>query len=348
MSRAFSPLISGTIPHHNKMHARGAFKPSKIIDHHWAGLVGGDSRLKNPGQMVSASYLIYSDGSIIGQVPETHRPWTSGGWEADKDAITIEIQNSGGQVNGNDNDPSSWPISAKAWASLILLHADIAQYYGWKDLLAPRIRGHREFQATACPGGYVWSRMDTIRTESTATMNGSKPAPAPKPTPAPAPSKDKSLEEMAREVLAGVHGNGHANRRKSLGVTDAVYQQVRAIVNGQAPAYVPAPKQPAQPAVNNIAKMASEVRAGKHGTGHAKRQRSLGVTNAVYQQVRDEVNRQIYGSSKVTATRHKTISQMATEVIAGKHGTGHANRQRSLGVDNATYQAVRAEVNRRV
>ena len=44
----------------------------------------------------------------------------------------------------------------------------------------------------------------------------------------------------------------------------------------------------------------------------------------------------------------KTVAAMATEVIAGTHGNGHAQRQRSLGVDSATYRKVRAEVNKRL
>lgn len=44
----------------------------------------------------------------------------------------------------------------------------------------------------------------------------------------------------------------------------------------------------------------------------------------------------------------KTIEQMAREVINGDHGTGHANRQKSLGVDNDTYAKVRARVNQLV
>ena len=44
----------------------------------------------------------------------------------------------------------------------------------------------------------------------------------------------------------------------------------------------------------------------------------------------------------------KSIDQMAREVANGDHGTGHANRQKSLGVDNATYQKVRARVNQLV
>lgn len=43
----------------------------------------------------------------------------------------------------------------------------------------------------------------------------------------------------------------------------------------------------------------------------------------------------------------KSVSAMAQEVLAGKHGNGHANRQKSLKIDSATYAKVRAEVNRR-
>jgi len=53
--------------------------------------------------------------------------------------------------------------------------------------------------------------------------------------------------------------------------------------------------------------------------------------------------------AKVSASKpKKTISQMATEVIKGKHGIGHAQRRKSLGVDKATYEKVRREVNRRL
>lgn len=88
-----------------------------------------------------------------------------------------------------------------------------------------------------------------------------------------------------------------------------------------------------------IAQMAQEVIDQKHGNGHENRRKSLGVSQAVYNQVRDEVNR------RSGLKKSKSIDQMAKEVIAGKHGNGHANRQKSLGVDNATYQKVRNRVN---
>src|SRR5690625_1113117 len=54
------------------------------------------------------------------------------------------------------------------------------------------------------------------------------------------------------------------------------------------------------------------------------------------------------GAKVKPSKQTKSINQMATEVIKGKHGVGHSNRRKSLGIDNATYQKVRAEVNRRL
>ena len=102
--------------------------------------------------------------------------------------------------------------------------------------------------------------------------------------------------------------------------------------------------------VRSVAQMAAEVIAGKHGTGHEARRRSLGVSASVYGQVRAEVNRRAAGGRPATPAPApaRSVAQMAAEVIAGKHGTGHYQRRRSLGVDAATYARVRAEVNRRL
>ncbi len=96
-----------------------------------------------------------------------------------------------------------------------------------------------------------------------------------------------------------------------------------------------------------VAQLADEVIAGKHGTGDARR-KSLG---GKYTAVQAEVNRRLTGkTSKPSKPKPvgKTVAQMATEVITGKHGIGHAARQKSLKIDSATYAKVRAEVNRRL
>ena len=105
----------------------------------------------------------------------------------------------------------------------------------------------------------------------------------------------------------------------------------------------PTPAPTPAPAKKSISQMADEVIAGRHGSGHANRRNSLGISQSEYEKVRAEVNKR----AGVVPKQSKSVSQMADEVIANKHGNGHANRQRSLGVDNATYQKVRAEVNRR-
>ena len=52
--------------------------------------------------------------------------------------------------------------------------------------------------------------------------------------------------------------------------------------------------------------------------------------------------------NKTTDKSKKSIAQMADEVIKGLHGNGRSIRQKSLGVDKATYDKVQAEVNKRL
>lgn len=93
----------------------------------------------------------------------------------------------------------------------------------------------------------------------------------------------------------------------------------------------------------SISQMANEVIAGQHGTGHANRRQSLGISQSKYEKVRAEVNRRAGVSAPEPS---KSISEMAQEVIDGKHGNGHANRRKSLGISQSKYEEVRAEVNR--
>src|SRR5690554_4718789 len=96
-----------------------------------------------------------------------------------------------------------------------------------------------------------------------------------------------------------------------------------------------------------IAQMADEIIHGLHGNGHEQRRKSLGIDKATYEKVRAEVNRRLTGKSTIKKPT-KSISQMADEVIRGLHGNGHEQRRKSLGIDKATYEKVRAEVNRRL
>jgi len=169
--------------------------------------------------------------------------------------------------------------------------------------------------------------------ESVATV---KPEPAPEP--APSKPKGKSVSQLASEVISGNHGSGHENRRKSLGISQAKYEKVRAEVNKRAGATTkPATKK-------SVAQMVQEVLEGKHGNGHDARRKSLGIGTVEYGKVSLEVNRRLSGGASNT----KSINQMATEVIKGNHGSGHANRRKSLNISQSQYDKVRAEVNKRL
>jgi hypothetical protein len=147
-------------------------------------------------------------------------------------------------------------------------------------------------------------------------------------------AKGRDSSYAARARLAAQYGIGGYSG------TAAQNTALLAKLKGGAPASKP------KPAGKSVAKMADEVIAGNHGTGHDARCKSLGISATEYAKVRAEVNRRA-GIKTPAKPKGKSVSQMATEVIQGKHGNGHPNRQKSLGVNNATYAKVRAEVNRR-
>ncbi|QFP95395.1 lysin A [Arthrobacter phage Makai] len=319
----FSSLISGTIPHNNKYSSRQGVPVSRIIQHHFAGF--SDGRLRSATEQASSHYVIYNDGSIWGLVPEEFRAWTSGSFEADAPAITYEVQNSSLQINGNDNDAGSWAVSPAAYNAIVRLTADIARRHGFGAVTPTNYQGHRQWYPTACPGGYLWARMDNTRSLANKALTG---AVAPAATPATPPTKGKTVWQLADEVLAGHHGSGDA-RKASLG---AQYDAVQAEVNRRLGAGTAAPK------VKTISQLADEVIAGKHGTG-AARQKSLGNQ---YTAVQNEINRRLGGGG--VAPQGVNISALADRVLRGEFGSGDA-RVKALGKN---YAAVQAEVNRRL
>lgn len=255
----FSKLISGTIPHHGKYSSRGGLLPNRFIDHHWAGLKGGDAHLSDPSVAASVHYIIYADGVIKGQVPEEFRAWTSGSAFADNPSITVELQNTTGNNGLRDDDPGAWLVSDKALQSLIALTADVARRYGWGGVAAHQVRGHFEFYATACPGGFVRSRLGDIRAKADAAYReGSSTKP-----PVTKPPTGKSISQLADEVLANKHGNG-ADRAKSLG---AKYNAVQQEVNRRLGQLTPPPA----PAKVDLERMARATIRGDYGDGAARR-----------------------------------------------------------------------------
>ena len=105
----------------------------------------------------------------------------------------------------------------------------------------------------------------------------------------------------------------------------------------------PAPAKPTT-GTKSLDTVAREVIDGKWGNGNA-RKAALVAAGYNYIEVQNRVNALLgAGTVKVptAAATSKTVTQLANEVIAGKHGNGDA-RKKSLG---SQYAAVQAEVNR--
>lgn len=227
----------------------------KITIHH----VAGNASLQALGNIFaeranekSANYGIDSEGRVGLYVDEANRAWTSSNRENDHRAVTIEVANDGGAPD--------WHVSDKALASLIDLCEDICRRNGIQALNFTgdrygNLTMHKYFAATACPGPYLSSKFPYIAEEVNRRLKGSE-----KPTEA-----KKSIDDIAKEVLAGVWGNGDERKAK---LKAAGYDPAK--VQTKVNALLKAEKAPAKKSNQTIAK---EVIAGKWGNGDERKKR---------------------------------------------------------------------------
>lgn len=167
----FSPLTNREMRTSKSSPRPAGQRITRVIAHHHGTTGnGGVERLVNSTDEASSNYIIMNSGELIGSVPESRRAWTSGSPAADNPAITVEIQ--------NETGAPEWRISDAAIATFTRLLADVADRHEWGPLAASHLRGHREFQATDCPGPYLWPRLAGIRAEAQKARGGNPTPPA--------------------------------------------------------------------------------------------------------------------------------------------------------------------------
>jgi len=291
------------------------------------------ARLQASGNSRQASWhYTVDDKEIVQSFSDNAQCWHAGNKYYNENSIGIEIC-----VNG-DGD------FKKAVDNAVKLTKHLMDKY---NIPASNVIQHNTASGKNCPRylrsgekGVSWGdfKAKLIGKNDTKAKSSNKP----KVTHSKPKATNKSIAQMAQEVIAGKHGTGHEARRKSLGISKSEYEKVRAEVNRRLGVSTPKPKPKPK---KSISQMADEVIAGKHGNGHATRRKSLGISASEYEKVRAEVNRRAGSKPKKSG---KSISAMAQEIIDGKHGNGHEQRRKSLGVSKATYEKVRAEVNKRL
>lgn len=133
--------------------------------------------------------------------------------------------------------------------------------------------------------------------------------------------------------------------RSGLEVDGKVGPATRAALQPPAPPKTQTPAPP-KPKLKSLTVIAQEVWAGKWGTG-ADRLERLKKAGYDAEKIQDMVNRGVGKAGVVRDPNRRSISQIASEVIAGKWGNGD-DRKRRLTRAGYDAVAVQHEVNRRV
>lgn len=149
----------------------------------------------------SSNYGIGSDGRIGMYVEEKDRSWCSSNAANDHRAITIECAS---------DKKHPYAINDKVYKSLIELCVDICKrnnikelkWKGDKTLIGKpskqNMTVHRWFANKSCPGDYIYNRLGKIAKEVNAKLQPQK----------------KTVDEIAREVINGLWGNGEERKER--------------------------------------------------------------------------------------------------------------------------------------
>ena len=159
---------------------RGGKKVIKIAVHHMAGnlsVIQCGNVFRN--NRVSAHYGV--NGKQVGcYVDESNTAWALGNFDKNQRSINIECANDGGTS-------TNWHVSDLTIETTINLIVDIAYRLGWTYIAyngtyaGSDIIMHRWVASTACPGGYLASKMKYIATEADKRLKAKRSTPEPKP-----------------------------------------------------------------------------------------------------------------------------------------------------------------------
>ena len=279
----------------------------------------------------------FADGSV-GTVQTL--PWNRRGWHAGTGT-------SGGSANNThiafeicEDGLSNADYFNKVYKEAVELTAILCKEYNLDPMADGVVICHSEGYSRGIASNHAdvmhWfpkhgKSMDTFRADVKAKMGGGTTVTPSIPT--------KSIEAIAKEVIAGKWGNG-ADRKAKIEAAGYNYSQVQAKVNELLGVSVstPTPKP-----TKTVDQLAQEVIAGKWGTGNDRKNR---LTAAGYNAtaVQNKVNELLGASTAKPNTPSKSIDQIAREVIQGKWGNG-ADRKARLKAAGYNYSEVQRKVN---
>lgn len=198
----------------------------RIVIHHCASVLTVEQLGRIfQSKKASSTYGIGFDGRVGQYVPEEYRPWTTSGWEPDRNCITIEVSNS--SVGGD------WPCSEAAMKKLVELCADICSRNGIPKLYYDGKKGtllrHCDYAATACPGPYIKAKTQWICDQVNALLSGPY---------AQQPAASGSLYKVQVGAFSSkANADNHLKAVKAKGFSDAIEVKIGNLYKIQIGAY---------------------------------------------------------------------------------------------------------------
>ncbi len=249
-------------------------KPTRIVIHNTANDASADAEIKymkksekQGGRQTSFHYAV-DDKEAVQGLPENRNGWHAGdgNGKGNREGIAIEIcySKSGGER------------FMKAEQNAADLVVDILKRYGWS---IKKVTKHQDYADKYCPHRTLdlgWQRFLNM-VESRLNKEADKKKEEKKK---PVESVKKSVDELAREVIAGKWGNG-TDRRRRLEAAGYSYTAVQAQVNQMLYGKKPAKK--------SIDELAREVIRGEWGNGEERKKR-LRTAGYSYTAVQKRVN----------------------------------------------------------
>lgn len=157
----------------------------------------------------------------------------------------------------------------------------------------------------------------------------------------------RSVDEIAREVIAGKWGNAKSNPTREVMLKNAGYNyaDIQARVNellGVKAKPVVEPTEPVKPVIKSIEIVAKEVISGKWGTASSNptRKENLESAGYNYEAVQSKVNELL--SANKPAPAKKSDEEIAKEVLLGLWGNGddRINRLKKAGYNPSKIQTL--------
>lgn len=315
-----------------------SYKKTSVTLHHNAG------RLSHQGVLnvwktrpASAHFDVDGSGAVAQYVKVNEYAWAAGDLVGNQRSIHIEMANS--------KLSPSWEVADVTWKGA----ARLAGWLFFKVVGARPTKNnfhyHSHWSATACAGPYmdkIYSKVlaeaqkayDSFKGGKKSTGTVTVPS-SPRPSTPPAKATRRSTREVAIAVRRGDYGN-EPQRSAKLRAEGYNPAEVQKEVNRQMSGDAPVKK--------TVSQLANEVIAGKWKSG-AERVEALKKAGYDAAEVQKEVNRLM--TPKGEKTPKLSISQVASQVIAGKWGNGSERKSKLLRA-GYNYAAVQAEVNRRM